>query len=77
VITIIHLIAQALRLAESNAHPDDGKLSMTTKSEAFTKHHRYELVHSDHAAFIVYQCHLGDGIWQTLAMWMIPRAVYE
>ena len=50
---------------------------MTTKSEAFTKHHRYELVHSDHAAFIVYQCHLGDGIWQTLAMWMIPRAVYE
>ncbi|SHJ38808.1 hypothetical protein SAMN05444159_0485 [Bradyrhizobium lablabi] len=46
---------------------------MTKQTEAFTKYHRYQLVHGDDADFISYQRHLGDGVWQTFSTWMIPR----
>jgi hypothetical protein len=47
---------------------------MTKQAEAFTKYHRYELVHGDDADFIAYQRRLGNGVWQTFSTWMIPHA---
>lgn len=38
------------------------------------KTHRYELVHGDSADFVAYQRREG-ATWQTLATWMIPRAI--
>jgi hypothetical protein len=37
------------------------------------KSHRYELVHGEDADFIAYQRRFGDGRWQTVSTWMIPR----
>jgi hypothetical protein len=37
------------------------------------KSHRYELVHGEDADFIAYQRKFGDGRWQTVSTWMIPR----
>jgi hypothetical protein len=37
------------------------------------KSHRHELVHGEDADFIAYQRKFGDGGWQTLSRWMIPR----
>jgi hypothetical protein len=41
------------------------------------KSHRYELVHGEDADFIAYQRTFGDGLWQTLSTWMIPRKEYR
>jgi hypothetical protein len=38
------------------------------------KSHRYELVHGEEADFIAYQRKFGDGLWQTVSTWMIPRS---
>lgn len=35
--------------------------------------YRYEVQHSDEADFIAYQRKSGDGLWQTVSMWMIPQ----
>jgi hypothetical protein len=43
------------------------------QSKHSTKSHRYELVHGDDADFIAYQRKFGDGVWQTVSTWMIPR----
>ncbi len=40
------------------------------------KSHRYELVHSEDGDFIAYQRKFADGLWQTVATWMIPRTEY-
>jgi hypothetical protein len=37
------------------------------------KSHRYEFVHGEDADFIAYQRKFGDGLWQTVSTWMIPR----
>jgi uridine kinase len=37
------------------------------------KSHRYELVHGEDADFVAYQRKFGDGLWQTVSTWMIPR----
>jgi hypothetical protein len=37
------------------------------------KSHRYELVHGEDADFIADQRKFGDGLWQTVSTWMIPR----
>ncbi|EJN09453.1 hypothetical protein PMI42_06774 [Bradyrhizobium sp. YR681] len=47
---------------------------MTKSSTAATKTHRYELMHGEGADFVAYQRREG-GTWQTLATWMIPRAI--
>ena len=47
---------------------------MTSSNTAPIKTHRYELVHGEGADFVAYQ-RREDGVWQTFAMWMIPRAV--
>jgi hypothetical protein len=38
-----------------------------------TKVFRHKLVHDDGADFVAYQCNLGDGVWQTVSVWMIPQ----
>jgi hypothetical protein len=35
--------------------------------------YRYELVHDDGADFVDYQRDSGDGVWQTVSVWMIPH----
>ena len=40
------------------------------------KSHRYELVRGEDAYFIAYQRNFGDGLWQTVSTWMIPRTEY-
>jgi hypothetical protein len=37
------------------------------------KSYRFELMHGDDADFIAYQRKLGDGVWQTVSVWMIRR----
>ena len=39
--------------------------------------YRYELVHGEDADFIAYQRKFGDGLWQTVSTWMIPRTEYR
>ena len=41
------------------------------------KSHRYELVHGEDADFIAYRLKFGDGFWQTVSTWMIPRTEYR
>jgi hypothetical protein len=36
------------------------------------KAYRYELMHGDDADFIAYRRRSGDGVWQTVSVWMIP-----
>ncbi|WP_164988301.1 hypothetical protein [Bradyrhizobium betae] len=50
---------------------------MTKSRTASTKTHRYELVHGEEADFVTYQRRREDGLWQTFAAWMIPRAIYN
>jgi hypothetical protein len=38
-----------------------------------TESRRYELVHDEDSDFIAYQRKFGDGLWQTVSTWMIPR----
>jgi hypothetical protein len=45
-----------------------GKLNTTS-----TKNHRYEFVHDNGSDFVSYQRRRDDGLWQTVATWMIPR----
>jgi hypothetical protein len=40
-----------------------------------TKSFRYQLVNNDGADFVAYQRKSGDGAWQTVSLWMIPKAV--
>jgi hypothetical protein len=47
---------------------------MSTQTRHSIKAYRYELVHGDDADFVAYQRDAGDGRWQTVSTWMIPRA---
>jgi hypothetical protein len=38
------------------------------------KSHRYEFSHDEDADFVAYQRKCGDGVWQTVSTWIIPRA---
>lgn len=37
------------------------------------KFHRYESVRDEDADFVAYQQRCGDGSWQTVSTWIIPR----
>jgi hypothetical protein len=37
------------------------------------KSYRYQPMHGDDADFMAYQRRLGDGVWQTVSVWMIPQ----
>jgi hypothetical protein len=53
------------------------RISVAKQNKHSIKSHRYELVHGEDADFIAYQRKFGDGLWQTVSTWMIPRTEYR
>jgi len=53
------------------------RISVMKQIKHSIKSHRYELVHGEDADFIAYQRKFGDGLWQTVSTWMIPRTEYR
>jgi hypothetical protein len=53
------------------------RISVMKLAKHSIKSHRYELVHGKDADFIAYQRKIGDGLWQTVSTWMIPRTEYR
>ena len=49
------------------------RITVMKQTKHLIKSHRYELVHGEDADFIAYQRRFGDGRWQTVSTWMIPR----
>ena len=62
----VQLIQQLLKLLMR-------RISVMKQTKHSIKSHRYELVHGEDADFIAYQRKFGDGLWQTVSTWMIPR----
>jgi hypothetical protein len=50
------------------------EISMGKPNTTSTKNHRYELVRDDGTDFVAYQRRGDDGLWQTVATLMVPRA---
>ena len=50
------------------------EISMSKSHTASGKSHRYEFVRDNNAGFVAYQRRRDDGLWQTVATWMIPHA---
>jgi hypothetical protein len=53
------------------------RILVVKQTKRSIKSHRYELVHGEDADFIAYQRKFGDGLWQTVSTWMIPREEYR
>jgi hypothetical protein len=53
------------------------RISVMKQTKHSIKSHGYELVHGEDADFIAYQRKFGDGLWQTVSTWMIPRTEYR
>ena len=53
------------------------RITVMKQTKHSIKSHRYELVHGEDADFIAYQRRFGDGLWQTVSTWMIPRTEYR
>jgi len=53
------------------------RISVMKQTKHSIKSLRYELVHGEDADFIAYQRKFGDGLWQTVSTWMIPRTEYR
>ena len=66
----VRLIQQLLKLLMR-------RISVMKQIKHSIKSHRYELVHGEDADFIAYQRKFGDGLWQTVSTWMIPRTEYR
>jgi len=66
----VRLIQQLLKLLMR-------RISVIKQTKHSIKSHRYELVHGQDADFIAYQRRFGDGLWQTVSTWMIPRTEYR
>jgi hypothetical protein len=62
----VRLIQQLLKLLMR-------RITVMKQTKHSIKSHRYELVHGEDADFIAYQRRFGDGRWQTVSTWMIPR----
>jgi hypothetical protein len=52
-------------------------ISVMKQNKHSIKAHRYEIVHGVDADFIAYQRKFGDGLWQTVSTWTIPRTAYR
>jgi hypothetical protein len=48
---------------------------MSKSNSVTAKNHRYEVVRDDGSDFVAYQRRRDDGLWQTIATWMIPRSL--
>jgi hypothetical protein len=53
------------------------RTSVKKQTKHSIKSHRYELVHGEGVDFIAYQRKFGEGLWQTVSTWMIPRTEYR
>ena len=74
---IMLLPGEDVRLAQQLLKSPVRRISVMKQSKHSIKSHRYELVHGEDADFIAYQRKFGDGLWQTLSTWMIPRTQYR
>jgi hypothetical protein len=70
---VILLIDGDVRLTEQQLNFLMRRSTVMKQSKHSIKSHRYELVHGEDADFIAYQRKFGDGVWQTVSTWMIPR----
>ena len=70
---IMLLIVEDLRLIQQLFKSLMRRISVMKQIKHSIKSHRYELVHGEDADFIAYQLKFGDGLWQTVSTWMIPR----
>jgi hypothetical protein len=46
---------------------------MIKQTKRSIKAYRYELMHGEDGDLIAYERKFGDGLWRTIATWMIPR----
>jgi hypothetical protein len=74
---IILLIVEDVRLIQELLKLLMRRISVMKQTKYSIKSHRYELVHGEDADFIAYQRKFGDGLWQTVSTWMIPRKEYR
>ena len=74
---IILLIVKDVRLTQQESKLSMRRISVMKQTKRSIKSHRYELVHGEDADFIAYQRKFGDGLWQTVSTWMIPRTEYR
>jgi hypothetical protein len=70
---IMLLIVEDMRLVQQVLKFLMRRISVMKQTKHSIKSHRYELVHGEDADFIAYQRKFGDGLWQTVSTWMIPR----
>jgi len=70
---IILLTDEDVRLVQQLVKLLMRSISVMKQTKHSIKSHRYELVHGEDADFIAYQRRSGDGLWQTVSTWMIPR----
>ena len=70
---IILLIVEGGRLIQQLLKLLMRRISVMKQIKRSIKSHRYELVHGEDADFVAYQRKFGDGLWQTVSTWMIPR----
>ena len=76
--TIIMLLAdEEVRLIQPLLKSQMRRISVMKQAKHSIKSHRYELVHGEDAGFIAYRPKFGDGLWQTVSTWMIPRREYR
>jgi len=70
---IILLTVEGMRLIQQLVKLLMRGISVMKQIKHSIKSHRYELVHGEDADFVAYQRKFGDGLWQTVSTWMIPR----
>jgi hypothetical protein len=75
--SIILLIDEDVRLTQELLKLLMRRISVMKQIKHSIKSHRYELVNGEDADFIAYQRKFGDGLWQTVSTWMIPRTEYR
>jgi hypothetical protein len=75
--SVMLLIVEDVRLVQKVLKLLMRRISVMKQIKHSIKSHRYELVHSEDADFIAYQRKFGDGRWQTVSTWMIPRTEYR
>jgi hypothetical protein len=46
---------------------------MSKPNTSSSRSHRYEFVRDNGSDFVAYQRRRDDGLWQTVATWMIPH----
>jgi hypothetical protein len=68
--------AEEVRLNQRLLKLQMRRISVMKQAKHSIKSHRYELVHGEDADFIAYRRKFGDGLWQTVSTWMIPRTEY-